>query len=155
MLCSSSSALLLRTLLMMPKVQSIVDFRFGLLSLWFETLQEQTLSSGRMELALQPHRDPPLMHRPLWCPCPSPAQEQPLLTPPALIAGAAQAKGSSKLLSTFLWLCGMEHRQEGAEPKAEPLPMASLEEKPLVKHVLNINLLLCVCAGLFLWAYFA
>ncbi|NWZ80836.1 SC5AB protein, partial [Poecile atricapillus] len=70
---------------------------------------------------------------------------------------AAEAKGSSKLLSTFLWLCGMESRQEGAEnvPKAEPLPVASLEEKPLVKHILNINLLLCVCAGVFLWAYFA
>uniref|UniRef100_A0A8C5UEL4 Sodium/myo-inositol cotransporter 2 n=1 Tax=Malurus cyaneus samueli TaxID=2593467 RepID=A0A8C5UEL4_9PASS len=63
----------------------------------------------------------------------------------------------SKLLSTVLWLCGMERRQESAEsaPKPEPLPVASLEEKPLVKHVLNINLLLCVCAGVFLWAYFA
>lgn len=59
----------------------------------------------------------------------------------------------------LLWLCGMERRQENAEnaasPRAEPLPVASLEEKPLVKHVLNINLLLCVCAGVFLWAYFA
>lgn len=74
-----------------------------------------------------------------------------------LVPGAAEAKGSSKLLSTFLWLCGMERRQESAEsvPKPEPLPVASLEEKPLVKHVLNINLLLCVCAGVFLWAYFA
>ncbi|NXR91344.1 SC5AB protein, partial [Hypocryptadius cinnamomeus] len=71
--------------------------------------------------------------------------------------GAAEAKGSSKLLSTLLWLCGMERRQEGAEnvPRAEPLPVVSLEEEPLVKHVLNINLLLCVCAGVFLWAYFA
>ncbi|XP_009089990.1 sodium/myo-inositol cotransporter 2 [Serinus canaria] len=71
--------------------------------------------------------------------------------------GAAEAKGSSKLLSTLLWLCGMERRQEGAEslPRAEPLPAVSLQEEPLVKHVLNINLLLCVCAGVFLWAYFA
>ncbi|NXE69770.1 SC5AB protein, partial [Calcarius ornatus] len=68
-----------------------------------------------------------------------------------------RAKGSSKLLSTVLWLCGMERRQEGAEslPRAEPLPVVSLEEEPLVKHILNINLLLCVCAGIFLWAYFA
>ncbi|NXQ94722.1 SC5AB protein, partial [Sagittarius serpentarius] len=68
-------------------------------------------------------------------------------------------KGNSKLMTTFLWLCGMERKQENAEnaapTKPEPRPMASLEEKPLVKHVLNINLLLCVCAGLFLWAYFA
>ncbi|NWY67610.1 SC5AB protein, partial [Erithacus rubecula] len=83
----------------------------------------------------------------------SPAAE----TPADGAKGAAEAKGSSKLLSTLLWLCGMESRQEAAEtvPKPEPLPMASLEEKPLVKHILNINLLLCVCAGVFLWAYFA
>lgn len=79
------------------------------------------------------------------------------LSLPTLAAGAAEAKGSSKLLSTFLWLCGMERRQEGAEglPKPEPPPVASLEENPVVKHVLNVNLLLCVCAGVFLWAYFA
>lgn len=69
------------------------------------------------------------------------------------------AKGNSKLMTTFLWLCGMERKEENTEnavtTKPEPLPMASLEEKPLVKHVLNINLLLCVCAGIFLWAYFA
>lgn len=77
--------------------------------------------------------------------------------PPSPVAGAAEAKGSSKLLSTLLWLCGMERRQEGTEgvPKPEPPPVASLEEKPLVKHILNVNLLLCVCAGVFLWAYFA
>lgn len=73
--------------------------------------------------------------------------------------GTTNTKGKSKLMTTFLWLCGMERKQENAEntapTKHEPLPMASLEEKPLVKHVLNINLLLCVCAGLFLWAYFA
>uniref|UniRef100_A0A8C5UHU6 Sodium/myo-inositol cotransporter 2 n=1 Tax=Malurus cyaneus samueli TaxID=2593467 RepID=A0A8C5UHU6_9PASS len=86
-----------------------------------------------------------------WQPAPAPPlpRTRPLC--------AAEAKGSSKLLSTVLWLCGMERRQESAEsaPKPEPLPVASLEEKPLVKHVLNINLLLCVCAGVFLWAYFA
>ncbi|NXJ94683.1 SC5AB protein, partial [Corythaixoides concolor] len=69
------------------------------------------------------------------------------------------AKGNSKLMTAVLWLCGMERKPENAEnvasAKPEPLPMASLEEKPLVKHVLNVNLLLCVCAGIFLWAYFA
>ncbi|NWR24042.1 SC5AB protein, partial [Emberiza fucata] len=93
---------------------------------------------------------------------PSPTKEQLEMSPtpesgPEPSKGAAEARGSSKLLSTVLWLCGMERRQEGAEslPRAEPLPVASLEEEPLVKHILNINLLLCVCAGVFLWAYFA
>lgn len=62
-------------------------------------------------------------------------------------------------MAACLWLCGMERKQEDAEnapqTKPEPPPVASLEEKPLVKHVLNINLLLCLCAGVFLWAYFA
>lgn len=52
----------------------------------------------------------------------------------------------------------MERRPENSEnaaPTKPELPMASLEEKPLVKHVLNINLLITVCAGIFLWAYFA
>ncbi|NWI42985.1 SC5AB protein, partial [Picathartes gymnocephalus] len=110
--------------------------------------------------------DPPPKQEPAASPGPAaakdPAPLQLELSPaPGNSAGdnqcAAEAKGSSKLLSTFLWLCGMERRQEGSEgvPKPEPLPVASLEEKPLVKHILNINLLLCVCAGVFLWAYFA
>uniref|UniRef100_A0A8C9MQ70 Sodium/myo-inositol cotransporter 2 n=1 Tax=Serinus canaria TaxID=9135 RepID=A0A8C9MQ70_SERCA len=97
--------------------------------------------------------------RPGLCVGTSPAQQHGALLahPSPPVAGAAEAKGSSKLLSTLLWLCGMERRQEGAEslPRAEPLPAVSLQEEPLVKHVLNINLLLCVCAGVFLWAYFA
>uniref|UniRef100_A0A8B9BU06 Sodium/myo-inositol cotransporter 2 n=1 Tax=Anser brachyrhynchus TaxID=132585 RepID=A0A8B9BU06_9AVES len=62
------------------------------------------------------------------------------------------------LMKTFLWLCGMERRPENSEnvaPIKPELPMASLEEKPLVKHILNINLIISVCAGIFLWAYFA
>ncbi|XP_064009414.1 sodium/myo-inositol cotransporter 2 isoform X3 [Pogoniulus pusillus] len=69
------------------------------------------------------------------------------------------SKRSSKLMTALLWLCGMERREDSAESTApataEPLPLASLEEKPLVKHILNVNLVLCVCAGVFLWAYFA
>lgn len=77
----------------------------------------------------------------------------------AVSLGPTNSKGNSKLLSTLLWLCGMERKQPSTEntapAKPEPLPGACLEEKPLVKHILNINLLLCVCAGIFLWAYFA
>lgn len=61
-------------------------------------------------------------------------------------------------MRTLLWLCGMERRQENPEdvaPAKPECPMASLEENPLVKHVLNINLILSICAGVFLWAYFA
>ncbi|XP_031462462.1 sodium/myo-inositol cotransporter 2 [Phasianus colchicus] len=67
-------------------------------------------------------------------------------------------KKDSKLVRTLLWLCGMERRQENPDdvaPAKPERPMASLEENPLVKHVLNINLILSICAGVFLWAYFA
>ncbi|RLV91736.1 hypothetical protein DV515_00014029 [Chloebia gouldiae] len=103
--------------------------------------------------------DAPARQEPAASPGPVPLQLE--LSPAAESSSdgtkGAEAKGSWKLLSTLLWLCGMERRQEGAEsvPKAEPLPAGSLQEEPLVKHVLNVNLLLCVCAGVFLWAYFA
>ncbi|NWV01943.1 SC5AB protein, partial [Upupa epops] len=73
--------------------------------------------------------------------------------------GAAPRRGTSKLLAATLWLCGMEHKPDSGEnaaaSKPEPLPLASLEEDPLVKLILNANLLLCLSAGVFLWAYFA
>ncbi|XP_013929873.1 PREDICTED: sodium/myo-inositol cotransporter 2-like [Thamnophis sirtalis] len=64
----------------------------------------------------------------------------------------------SKFMSLFLWVCGMESRDKDspgtpAEPKAAVT--AILDEAPLVKHILNINLILCISAGVFLWAYFA
>ncbi|NXY57371.1 SC5AB protein, partial [Callaeas wilsoni] len=110
--------------------------------------------------------DPPPKQEPAASPGPAAAKDPAALQlelSPALENSSDDNKckwsrsGNSKLLSTFLWLCGMERRQEAAEstPKPEPLPVASLEEKPLVKHILNINLLICVCAGIFLWAYFA
>lgn len=72
--------------------------------------------------------------------------------------GPTGTKKDSKLVRTLLWLCGMERRQENPEdvaPAKPEHPMASLEENPLVKHILNINLILSICAGVFLWAYFA
>ncbi|XP_034276457.1 sodium/myo-inositol cotransporter 2 isoform X2 [Pantherophis guttatus] len=66
----------------------------------------------------------------------------------------------SKFMSLFLWVCGMESRDKDSpgtpvESKAGVGSKASLDEPPLVKHILNINLVLCISAGVFLWAYFA
>uniref|UniRef100_A0A8C4WQT8 Sodium/myo-inositol cotransporter 2 n=1 Tax=Gopherus evgoodei TaxID=1825980 RepID=A0A8C4WQT8_9SAUR len=65
----------------------------------------------------------------------------------------------SKLKTVFLWLCGMESKQdhppENTAPTSPEHAVASLDEQPLVKHILNINLILCICAGIFLWGYFA
>ncbi|XP_075756003.1 sodium/myo-inositol cotransporter 2 isoform X2 [Pelodiscus sinensis] len=73
--------------------------------------------------------------------------------------GVAGTQKGSKLMRVFLWLCGMErkdeHPPENTIPASPEHTVASLEEQPLVKHILNVNLLLCLCAGIFLWGYFA
>uniref|UniRef100_A0A6J0UIJ2 Sodium/myo-inositol cotransporter 2 n=1 Tax=Pogona vitticeps TaxID=103695 RepID=A0A6J0UIJ2_9SAUR len=83
--------------------------------------------------------------------------------PSAYNSGACplEAKKASKLMTLFLWVCGMER-----EGKDTPAPEMTSERKtdaataprddpPWVKHVLNLNLLLSLCACVFLWAYFA
>lgn len=43
-----------------------------------------------------------------------------------------------------------------AEPRGSVEPaITSLEERPLVKALLDINLVLCMGCGVFLWGYFA
>ncbi|XP_036166295.1 sodium/myo-inositol cotransporter 2 [Myotis myotis] len=61
----------------------------------------------------------------------------------------------SRAVRVLLWLCGMDDKGP-AEPgsSAEPA-IASLEERPLVKGLLDINLVLCMGCGVFLWGYFA
>ncbi|XP_049999331.1 sodium/myo-inositol cotransporter 2 [Alexandromys fortis] len=60
----------------------------------------------------------------------------------------------SKVLKAILWLCGMAKDKEEPPSKAEPV-IASLEENPLVKTLLDVNCLLCICCAIFLWGYFA
>ncbi|XP_063788496.1 sodium/myo-inositol cotransporter 2 [Pseudophryne corroboree] len=62
-----------------------------------------------------------------------------------------------RLKKAILWLCGMEKRSEGEEEQC-PVPLQSpdilLYERPVVSHILNINLILCTSVGIFLWGYF-
>ncbi|XP_048351540.1 sodium/myo-inositol cotransporter 2 isoform X1 [Sphaerodactylus townsendi] len=73
---------------------------------------------------------------------------------------ALGGKRASKTMRLFLWICGMDGRERDA-PEAAPVPakteatLAPPKEAPWVKHVLNINLMLCLSAGIFLWGYFA
>ncbi|XP_073492604.1 sodium/myo-inositol cotransporter 2 [Aquarana catesbeiana] len=63
----------------------------------------------------------------------------------------------SRLKKAIFWLCGMERKdvQEEQAP-APPLesPKVLLSERPLITHVLNINLILCMSGAIFLWGYF-
>ncbi|XP_036594279.1 sodium/myo-inositol cotransporter 2 isoform X2 [Trichosurus vulpecula] len=68
--------------------------------------------------------------------------------------GNATAK-SSKVKKAIIWLCGMDAKaSEASVKKPEPI-VASLEETSLVKRILDINLIICISAAIFLWAYFA
>ncbi|XP_076997616.1 sodium/myo-inositol cotransporter 2 isoform X2 [Tamandua tetradactyla] len=61
----------------------------------------------------------------------------------------------SKVVKAILWLCGMEDKgKEDPTSKVEPV-IASLEEKPFVKTLLDINLIICISCAMFLWGYFA
>ncbi|XP_031240469.1 sodium/myo-inositol cotransporter 2 isoform X2 [Mastomys coucha] len=60
----------------------------------------------------------------------------------------------SKVVKAILWLCGMEKDKEEPPSKAEPV-IASLEENPLVKTLLDINCIVCISCAIFLWGYFA
>lgn len=61
------------------------------------------------------------------------------------------------MVRAILWLCGMGDSNSGpAEPASyEDAVVMSLEEKPLVRRLLNLNLVVCVCCAIFLWGYFA
>ncbi|XP_055994861.1 sodium/myo-inositol cotransporter 2 isoform X5 [Sorex fumeus] len=72
--------------------------------------------------------------------------------------GAEASPKRSKVVQSLLWLCGMEGKGQEEPPptatEAEPIRI-SLEEKPLVKTFLDINLVICLSAAIFLWGYFA
>ncbi|XP_046943502.1 sodium/myo-inositol cotransporter 2 isoform X3 [Lynx rufus] len=61
----------------------------------------------------------------------------------------------SRVVRAILWLCGMESRGKEEPPsKVEPV-IVSLEENPLVKTLLDINLIVCISCAIFVWGYFA
>uniref|UniRef100_A0A2K5Y945 Sodium/myo-inositol cotransporter 2 n=1 Tax=Mandrillus leucophaeus TaxID=9568 RepID=A0A2K5Y945_MANLE len=61
----------------------------------------------------------------------------------------------SKVAKAILWLCGIQDKgKEELPARAEPV-IVSLEENPLVKTLLDVNLIFCVTCAIFIWGYFA
>uniref|UniRef100_A0A8B9Y5K4 Sodium/myo-inositol cotransporter 2 n=1 Tax=Bos mutus grunniens TaxID=30521 RepID=A0A8B9Y5K4_BOSMU len=60
----------------------------------------------------------------------------------------------SKVVKAILWLCGVENKGKEKHPRADPI-IVSLEENPLVKTLLDLNLIICISCAIFLWGYFA
>nr|XP_058892972.1 sodium/myo-inositol cotransporter 2 isoform X2 [Kogia breviceps] len=64
-------------------------------------------------------------------------------------------KKQSKVVKAILWLCGVESKgKEELPSRADPV-IVSLDENPLVKTLLDVNLIICISCAIFLWGYFA
>ncbi|XP_053550893.1 sodium/myo-inositol cotransporter 2 [Bombina bombina] len=65
---------------------------------------------------------------------------------------------TSKFKKAILWICGMNSKDKDGDTQASPAPLESAEvllhEGFAVKQLLNINLIMCTSAAVFLWAYF-
>ncbi len=62
-------------------------------------------------------------------------------------------------MSALYWLCGMERRKEGDDyPLTPPAPEpsnSSLEEKPRLRTIVDINLIICLSVTVFIIGYWA
>ncbi|XP_004477134.1 sodium/myo-inositol cotransporter 2 [Dasypus novemcinctus] len=61
----------------------------------------------------------------------------------------------SKVVKAILWLCGMEDKGKKEPMSKVETVIASLEENPLMKTLLDINLIICISCAMFIWGYFA
>ncbi|XP_022444207.2 sodium/myo-inositol cotransporter 2 isoform X3 [Delphinapterus leucas] len=64
-------------------------------------------------------------------------------------------KKQSKVVKAMLWLCGVENKGKEEMPSTTDPVIVSLDENPLVKTLLDVNLFICVSCAIFLWGYFA
>ncbi|KAM4632124.1 sodium/myo-inositol cotransporter 2 [Discoglossus pictus] len=66
---------------------------------------------------------------------------------------------SSRLKNAMLWICGMDSKGKdtGSEDPPAPLEPAEvlLHEPKGISHLVNVNLIMCLSAAVFLWAYFS
>lgn len=74
-------------------------------------------------------------------------------------SSVSSVRSQSKIISALYWLCGMERRTEGDNtPVAPPAPeqvICSLEEKPRLRLLANINLLIFLTVAAFIIGYWA
>lgn len=74
-------------------------------------------------------------------------------------SASTRVHSQSKLMSALYWLCGMERKTEGENnhltPPAPQLATCTLKEKRRVRHIVNINLLICLSVVAFFVGYWA
>uniref|UniRef100_A0A4W6DTD5 Sodium/myo-inositol cotransporter 2 n=1 Tax=Lates calcarifer TaxID=8187 RepID=A0A4W6DTD5_LATCA len=93
---------------------------------------------------------------------PKPEQVQPLIMTLfhlTICHSSSSVRSQSRLMSALYWLCGMERRTEGENnPVTPPAPepaICSLEEKPRLRLVVDVNLIICLCVTAFIIGYWA
>ncbi|MFT7798946.1 sodium/myo-inositol cotransporter 2, partial [Arapaima gigas] len=66
------------------------------------------------------------------------------------------SKGAmSRIKFAFLWLCGMEQKEGSPAPSPGPLTVSSLDEDPIMRHLVSANLIVCMSVTVFLIGYWA
>uniref|UniRef100_A0A8C5GBE2 Sodium/myo-inositol cotransporter 2 n=1 Tax=Gouania willdenowi TaxID=441366 RepID=A0A8C5GBE2_GOUWI len=68
-----------------------------------------------------------------------------------------KTSSQSTLISAIYWLCGMERRRNGdvVDPPVDEQVICSLEEKPHLRLIVNINLIICMSVAVFIIGYWA
>uniref|UniRef100_A0A3P8ST86 Sodium/myo-inositol cotransporter 2 n=1 Tax=Amphiprion percula TaxID=161767 RepID=A0A3P8ST86_AMPPE len=78
---------------------------------------------------------------------------------PDSASSVSSIRSQSRLMSALYWLCGMERRRQSDDnPPPAPAPeptVCSLEEKPRLRLLVNVNLLICLSVTAFIIGYWA
>lgn len=81
-----------------------------------------------------------------------------LVNSPDSSSSVSSIRSQSRLMSALYWLCGMEKRNEGENNVTPPTPKqatCSLKEKPRLKLIVNVNLIICISVTAFIIGYWA
>lgn len=83
----------------------------------------------------------------------------PLSLSPDSSSSVSSVQRQSRLTFALYWLCGMERRREGGNnlvtPPAPETTVCSLEEKPRLRIIVNVNLIICLSVTAFIIGYWA
>uniref|UniRef100_UPI00398F8B69 sodium/myo-inositol cotransporter 2 n=1 Tax=Pristiophorus japonicus TaxID=55135 RepID=UPI00398F8B69 len=73
------------------------------------------------------------------------------------LSSVESVKERLKLISVLLWFCGMDKQEEAASPPPNEVSASthSLSEEHHMRYFINANLIICLSAAVFLYAYFA
>lgn len=70
-------------------------------------------------------------------------------------SSVSSVRTQSRFMSVLCWLCGMEQKREDNPPPAPEPTVCTLEEKPCLRVVVNINLIVCLSVTAFIIGYWA